>query len=382
MRGKSVVGENEADLRAWLELQTPEMCTLFSTRAAARVFPLVARSHNSNDRLALATGRALLTSGVAARMPAQKIKEARDAAFVAAAAKAATSPKASDAAANDCVAGSIAYAADAAYSDHADAAKAADAAASGAGGFLQLVEGTPFVEEYADRQFDFQTLLSSPLWPGREEPKWLQLATNERNDFWETGASWAFWRRWYHGMLIGQPLDWELQRRVALIENDIWEAGPDKLADEIARIEAAYEVEKRASELEAKAQTGVQASRGIGDNNPPSPIEDAIKTSDGVTIIWAAAQELKEEAQIETPNKDRVKKAAGVLVGVLKACGLWAGKKLDKGLDAAITSAGKEIGKRLVQALSATVIARITGLDDLIFGLIEAVQRWLPFITG
>lgn len=225
-------------------------------------------------------------------------------------------------------------------------------------------------------------LIDMPLWPEKAEPKGLLKSPDEGNSFWEADAAWAFWRRWYHGMLVGQPLDWELQRRVVLIENDIWEAGPQAVAAEIARIEAAYEVEKRASELEAKAQTAVQASRGIGDNNPPSPIEDAIKTSDGVTIIWAAAQELKEEAQIETPNKDRVKKAAGVLVGVLTACGLWAGKKLDKGLDAAITSAGKEIGKRLVQALSATVIARITGLDDLIFGLIKAVQRWLPFIPG
>jgi len=48
----------------------------------------------------------------------------------------------------------------------------------------------------------------------------------------------SFWRDWYQGFLDGKLLDWELQRRVALIDNAIWNAGPEAVAEEIERIRA------------------------------------------------------------------------------------------------------------------------------------------------
>jgi hypothetical protein len=54
----------------------------------------------------------------------------------------------------------------------------------------------------------------------------------------------SFWQDWYERLLAGDPLDWELQRRVALIDDAIWEAGPEVVAEEIDRIRAAYLVEK------------------------------------------------------------------------------------------------------------------------------------------
>ena len=58
----------------------------------------------------------------------------------------------------------------------------------------------------------------------------------------DSGPEWAFWREWYQGFLDGNPLDWELQRRVALIDDPIWEAGPEAVAEEIERIRAEYRV--------------------------------------------------------------------------------------------------------------------------------------------
>lgn len=52
-------------------------------------------------------------------------------------------------------------------------------------------------------------------------------------------SQWDFWREWYQGFLDGNPMDWELQRRVALIDDVIWEAGPETVADEIERIRLA-----------------------------------------------------------------------------------------------------------------------------------------------
>ena len=48
--------------------------------------------------------------------------------------------------------------------------------------------------------------------------------------------AWTFWREWYQSFLDGKPLNWGLQRRVALIDNAIWDAGPEAVAKEIERI--------------------------------------------------------------------------------------------------------------------------------------------------
>ncbi|MBY6066861.1 hypothetical protein KUW17_08920 [Leisingera aquaemixtae] len=50
----------------------------------------------------------------------------------------------------------------------------------------------------------------------------------------------SYWHEWYQGFLDGKPLDWELQRRVALIEDAIWNAGPEAVAAEIERIRAEF----------------------------------------------------------------------------------------------------------------------------------------------
>jgi hypothetical protein len=51
---------------------------------------------------------------------------------------------------------------------------------------------------------------------------------------------WAFWKEWYQGFLEGAPIDWRLQRQVALIHNSIWHDGPEAIAAEIERIQAEF----------------------------------------------------------------------------------------------------------------------------------------------
>lgn len=217
-------------------------------------------------------------------------------------------------------------------------------------------------------------VIEIPLWPDNVMSDPRASAFFDPQRVFGVEPNWAFWREWYQGILDGKPLGWELQRRVALIPDPFWDAGPEAVAEEIERIRAAYEVETRAAELEQSAysQSKIQFARGVGDNNPPSPIDDALNTSDGATVVWAAAQKLKNEAQSEEPDKDRVKNALSAIVGVMKACGLWAAKKVDKGLNAAIVSACTTVG--------ATGGLWVTQNADKINELIEAVQKWLPFL--
>ncbi|WP_374015565.1 hypothetical protein [Phaeobacter sp. A36a-5a] len=78
------------------------------------------------------------------------------------------------------------------------------------------------------------------------------------------------WREWYKGFLDGKPLDWDLQRRVALIDDAIWDAGPEAVAAEIERIKAEFLAEKLplAETIELNPETG--KFRAV-----PIPVENA-----------------------------------------------------------------------------------------------------------
>ncbi len=54
------------------------------------------------------------------------------------------------------------------------------------------------------------------------------------------GSDWVYWGKWYEGFLSGRPLDWEFQRRVALIDDSIWKAGAAEVARAIRDIEADF----------------------------------------------------------------------------------------------------------------------------------------------
>ena len=63
-------------------------------------------------------------------------------------------------------------------------------------------------------------------------------------DEYRDGDTYAFWRLWHGAFVEGRPLNWDLQRRVALIDDAIWDAGPEAVAHEIERIKAALLSEK------------------------------------------------------------------------------------------------------------------------------------------
>ncbi len=83
-------------------------------------------------------------------------------------------------------------------------------------------------------------------------PLWREPFPNHIRDhleklfrlFGDSEANRSFWREWYQGFLDGKPLDWELQRRVALIDDAVWEAGPAAVAAEIERVRAEFETEQ------------------------------------------------------------------------------------------------------------------------------------------
>ena len=181
------------------------------------------------------------------------------------------------------------------------------------------------------------------------------------------GSEWSFWRDWYQGFLDGKPLDWDLQRRVALIPDDDWEKGPEHIAELIEEIRERFELEKRIAELETEKHLWQERARlGIGGNNPPEAIEDARMVQE---IIWAPIEELKAETQSETPDNSRIKSAISKLGAALIAIGKWPLGKLDKAADEFAKSLGKWGGGACAGWLALN--------SDKIAEIIKAAQDWL-----
>ncbi len=88
---------------------------------------------------------------------------------------------------------------------------------------------------------NWQDCFSIPLWPSEDLPSSVSIGNEGwRNFFSSNSRTWSFWREWYQGFLDGKPVDWELQRRVALIPDADWEKGPAHIAEKIEEIKAQF----------------------------------------------------------------------------------------------------------------------------------------------
>jgi len=188
-------------------------------------------------------------------------------------------------------------------------------------------------------------------------------------------GAWEFWRDWYQGFLDGKPLDWELQRRVALIPDADWEKGPEHIARLIEEIREPFILKERIAELEAILPERGTSRLGIGGNNPPEGI-DAVETpQQAITIIWTALDDLKEEADEEEPDPGKIKAAIAWLKAVLASCAKWTGGHLDAGIREAAKTGGKAAGAAgvayvtLIQPEVQTAITKV----------LESASKWLGY---
>ncbi|MEM9844827.1 MAG: hypothetical protein AAF965_08515 [Pseudomonadota bacterium] len=249
--------EKPDEFEAWLKTQPNEMCVLIATRAAVRVFPTL--SHPSEitkdtEMLALLTARAILTSGVAAKAPTPEVSAATRAAAdaatraanLAAALAALAAALAADSAADSADAATFATRAATFAADGAgDPADAVDDAATRSA-ILATASAAARAATNADAgsSLDFEDLLEIQIWRDPKEPDWLVDMLRDRPNLLEREPGWAFWRDWYQGWLTGQHVDWELQRRVALVDSAIWEEGSSAVTAEIDRLRAEWLAEK------------------------------------------------------------------------------------------------------------------------------------------
>lgn len=243
-------------LEVWLTGKSRERAVALALRCAIRVAPQLTSvfdadlSSERKEMLVLQCYRAMLVSGAATGAPDAGLRPAARSAFRSAygtySAYAATAPFA-DAAYAASRSAYLAYSDENAFA--VDAASTVDAAARNAGaGLWQAVDADCSRGDAAAPE----ALLAEPVWPDGW-PDWFRSADSGAAG-WLNDPEWMFWRRWYRGMRDGEPLPWALQRQIALIPQEDWEAGPVHMADLIARIEAGFN-------SPAPDETVVQAER-------------------------------------------------------------------------------------------------------------------------
>jgi hypothetical protein len=202
-----------------------------------------------------------------------------------------------------------------------------------------------------------EDLIHLPLWPDTP-PDWFTTADAETRAIWAKDPdTWAFWQRWWDGVIAGKPLPFDLQRDVALIEDEVWQQGPKAVAREIARIEQIHDLRVQLAALtkamDEEDLSQVAAGAALihrGHNNPPEMIEAfAIVKASAVDIVQGL-DDAREELAKPAPEPGKLQSiGTKIQTAILSALG-YCGGLADKFLQEFAGEMGKQ---------AATVVAWI-----------------------
>ena len=229
---------------------------------------------------------------------------------------------------------------------------------------------------------DIQLLLDSevtsdvflqPLWLDEDVPTGLEHRLKELREFWgNTPKVWRYWDQWYGGFLSGNPVAWDVQQAIAMLPNEDWVKGPERIAEQIDKIEARIALEKRLQELQGLLISESKNRNGIGGNYPPAPIETIAEVPRELVVVWEPLTALQQQAHSDEPDISAIKRAINKLAAIAVGCGAWTWAKANVFLDTALKTGGAAAGT--------AAIAFTTGHGDKIIAVIKAALDWLAFL--
>lgn len=240
--------ETEDQFRAWLEEQSREVCVAIAWRAAMRVLPLTAygdvnKFGFSGDKLNLLAGlRLCITTIVTLHNPNKQLLKA---------AIQADEQIMSAASPEDQALFSAVWALSAAISTerHDLVRSVVSALDNAAGAAMGPYAGAEddfdafdriFSASFEDTSFSVKQITQGAIATlGEFESRAQKHHEGPTNLLYSGGGdpfSWSFWVDWYSRAMLGDPLPWDLQENIALIPDEIWEAGPEAVAEEIDKL--------------------------------------------------------------------------------------------------------------------------------------------------
>lgn len=220
---------DQVSVAAWCETRTLEEIAIFAALNAASIFPDLARVDgwaiiNSDIR----DCRAILATFVRGLYSSNEFDFAASAAFQA---DPLTALSKSAVVAAFCAASRTSISA---ASHGASSAATAAAVKTGTIGL-----GKYFLASGIASQIELrgaEDVMRGPLWNG-DVPKslqnyWAAIQTERSKD----AKTWGFWIDWYQGLLEGRRPDRAMWREVTLIDDAIWQMGPEAVAEAIEEI--------------------------------------------------------------------------------------------------------------------------------------------------
>lgn len=202
-------------------------------------------------------------------------------------------------------------------------------------GYVYLARDIDKFENFTDST----NILCFPIWIG-EEPKGAISNSNALfKGLYPEGIpeKWDFWREWYQGFLIGKPIDWDLQKEIALIPDEDWKKGPEWIARLIEIIRKRRDLEATITAVKEEITVQRATITHRSHNQPPEMVDEVPQQ---LTIIWDHLGEIEEEIVKEKPTVDVLRKLLARTLAYAKAIGLYCASLGD----AALKKAAEEIG--------------------------------------
>jgi hypothetical protein len=182
-------------------------------------------------------------------------------------------------------------------------------------------------------------------------------------------------------VLSGQQTDWDVQEKVALIPDEVWEAGPEAVAAEIARIEEQLRLRREVAGLKAQlanARAGVAALSKRSHNNPPELVEPMTDVERQANSVAQALNEAERELAQYTPRPAVLRRVGQVLMEVATRSLSYCASLGDTALRKAAEEVGSAGGKALVGAALFAWMSHLEAVQT----LARALEAFAKLISG
>ena len=228
--------------------------------------------------------------------------------------------------------------------------------------------------------------LMTPLWSD-ETPDWFTAADTKTREIWAADAhpeNWTFWTKWWDAAIAGKPLNWELQRDVALIDDDVWKAGPGEVAKAIAGIEEKFSLLDQIAELKKQLLPVLSlgditsaTARQRAHNHPPELIDATASLHRYVIVILKDLDEAEAELEKPEPSASVLTRIGQQLLDitarVISYCAVLSDVVLRKVAETIATTGTKWA----VGIIAADLVLPVGSFKALADGLIEFAKAWL-----
>jgi len=146
-----------------------------------------------------------------------------------------------------------------------------------------------------------EDVLAAPLWSNLENPLetvWRGIKSGV------TAPEWSFWIKWYDDALVGNPPNWKMLEQIALIESEVWDAGPEAVATRIAEIQLGRAVAATPNAEDISINDAGKYEAVARSNLPAQTLQDANERIGDVIRQIRAAQETTNQYTGLIPEAD------------------------------------------------------------------------------